>query len=102
MLKIQNNRSSQKCDIIREFLNSLFILPCKTRWNSEYDSVVDFNLKVKNLGADKINNLMAKLQLKKFTPEDFKFAIEFEHVSRPIATALDALQGDSVHLGKYF
>ena len=80
LLKIQNNRATQKCDIIREELNSLFKIPGQTRWNGRYDSVADFNTKVKNLGADKINKLMMRLQLKRFTQEDFKFAVEYEHV----------------------
>ena len=67
VLKMQNNRSSQNCDIIREFLDSLFKIPVNVRWNSKYDCICDFNKKVKKHGEDTINKMMVQLQLKKFT-----------------------------------
>ena len=63
LIKIQNNRSSQKCDIIRKECGCLFIVPVGTRWNSEYDSIKDFNKKVEKSG-DKLEKLMNKLILR--------------------------------------
>ncbi|XP_046737549.1 uncharacterized protein LOC124406240 [Diprion similis] len=63
--------------------------PCPTRWNSTYDCLLDL-LKVKQALSD----VCCALELPKFKETDLEFLEEYIKCVRPIAEALDRLQGD--------
>ncbi|CAG5090554.1 Protein of unknown function [Cotesia congregata] len=66
--------------------------PVATRWNSLYDSLMQiFGLQEKIL-----SNMEALNPDKTLDRDDFRFMEEFLHCHRPIAQALDILQGDKV------
>lgn len=75
-------------EIIFNTLKSGLKVPNKTRWNSVYDSVANFNKKE----SRDINKTMEQLELSKFTPNEFIFLNEYELVTKPIAEAIDNLQ----------
>lgn len=75
-------------ETIKEALGRALITPCKTRWNSVYDSI----LHVIKIGLPKMNAAMEKLEFDLFTKNDFVFMNEFIEVMAPIALGIDNLQ----------
>jgi hypothetical protein len=74
---------------IQEILGQQLRIPCPTRWNSLYDSLVTLNS-----NKEEINLVMSALQLPQFKETELQFIYEYCTVLRPIAQALDRLQGD--------
>ncbi|KAL7641163.1 UNVERIFIED_CONTAM: hypothetical protein RMT77_008301 [Armadillidium vulgare] len=76
-----------------ETINNIFQcqirLPCPTKWNSLYDSVLLLT-QHKNV----LNDLMTALQLPCFKDIEIEFLEEYILVFQPIAASLDRLQGD--------
>lgn len=83
------SRSTKAADIFYETCKCRLKIPCKTRWNSYYDSVKAL-LHVK----DKLEDVCEKLEKPKFTDSQISFMEEYIRVMEPIASALDFLQGD--------
>lgn len=79
-------------------LGCMPMIPVETRWNSEYDSVD----KIAKLGVDKINTYVDKLKeisknashVQPLTKEDGIMINIYVKVMKPVATALDKLQGE--------
>ena len=80
----------KSAEMIKSIINCQLTLPCITRWNSFYDSLV----KLYKIDRDKLNKLMYELDLPEFTKSDFEFIYEYIKVTKHIAIALDSLQGD--------
>lgn len=77
-------------ETIKQILGKSLVVPCKTRWNSLYDTVsriLEFDIKL-------LNKVMVELEESKFTTIDYEFLKEYVHVMRPIARALDNLQSN--------
>ena len=74
---------------IQEILGKQLRIPCPTRWNSLYDSLATLNS-----NKEKLNEAMSALQLPLFKETELQFIHEYCTVLRPIAQALDRLQGD--------
>ena len=84
------HQSSKAAEAVLDILGRTIPKPNSTRWNSEFDSYSTiYNMK------DKINNVMERLQLPKFSNQDFTFLGEWLEVMKPIAQALDKLQGEN-------
>jgi len=83
------SRSTKAADIFYEICKCHLKIPCKTRWNSYYDSIKAL-LNVKN----KLEDVCEKLEKPKFTDSQISFLEEYIKVMEPIASALDFLQGD--------
>lgn len=84
-----SHQSSKAAEAVFEILGRTIPKPNTTRWNSEYDSystILDLK--------DKINIVMQRLQLPKFSAQEFTFLSEWVEVMRPISQALDKLQGE--------
>lgn len=80
-------------ELIRIMLKSALVMPCKTRWNSLYDSVkrlIEFDVEL-------LNQVMNVLKLEEFTRVDIVFLREYVKVMEPIATGIDLLQSDSYY-----
>ena len=95
----KQRRSSTSADIIRETCGRLFVVPCATRWNSLYyalQRVQDIMAK----SADNLDGLMDKLGLPRFTQVEIAFIAEYVKVMKPVAQALNILQGQkNIYLG---
>jgi len=83
------SRSTKAADIFYEICKCRLKIPCKTRWNSYYDSIKAL-LNVK----DKLEDVCGKLEKPKFTDCQVSFMEEYIKVMEPITSALDFLQGD--------
>ncbi len=89
------DRSTKQSDKIREICNSLFTVPVVTRWNSVFNSVTDLKAK-----QDKLDDVMDALSERRFSVNEKVFMDEYLKCTRPIALALDKLQGQTeVSLG---
>ena len=84
-----SHQSSKAAEAVFEILGRTIPKPNTTRWNSEYDCYCTIHdLK------EKINIVMERLQLPKFSIQEFAFLSEWVEVMRPISQALDKLQGE--------
>ena len=81
----------KSAEVIKEVLGCSLRLPCVTRWNSLYDAIV---LLLKH--RDKLNETLQRLSLPIFRPNELDFLSEYVTVLKPIACALDRLQGEEV------
>ena len=79
----------KSAEVIKEVLGCSLRLPCVTRWNSLYDAIV---LLLKH--RDKLNETLQRLSLPIFRPNEINFLSEYVTVLKPIACALDRLQGE--------
>jgi hypothetical protein len=79
----------KSAEIVKRVIGKQLRYPCPTRWNSMYDSV----LQIQQLGK-KVNNLMQELKLPAFKENELEFMGEYLLVMKPIAVALDKLQGE--------
>ncbi|KYN15182.1 hypothetical protein ALC57_12591 [Trachymyrmex cornetzi] len=82
------SRSTKAADIFYDICKCLKI-PCKTRWNSFYDSFKAI-LNVKK----HLEDVCEKLEKPKFTDCQISFMKKYIKVMEPIASALDFIQGD--------
>lgn len=83
----------KSCELIKSILKSSLEMPCKTRWNSLYDSIkriLEFDLK-------SLNKAAAALSLDEFSEVDMEFFREYVMVMEPIATSIDQLQADTYY-----
>lgn len=91
-------RSSQAKTYSQEILGTSLLIPCPTRWNSKYDAIS----KVLDLGPTKIDkyikslkqNMKSAAHLADLEKEDWLMINVYVKVLKPIATALDRLQGE--------
>ena len=84
-----SHQSSKAAETVFEILSRTNPKPNTTRWNSEYDCYsVILDLK------EKINIVMERLQLPKFSLQDFSFLAEWVEAMRFISQALDKFQGE--------
>ncbi|RXN04056.1 tol2 transposase [Labeo rohita] len=75
---------------LSEVLNCRLITPCPTRWNSLYDSVNQLNSQ-----RGKLGDIMLKLNLPSFRDAELDYLEEYTKILKPIAVAIDRLQGQS-------
>jgi hypothetical protein len=77
----------------------MFVIPNCTRWNSQFDAFQ----RMQHLLAesdDNLHSLFRDLDLPKLQPSEVSFISEFVEVMKPVARALDTLQGETnTHLG---
>lgn len=94
----RSSLASQKC---KEVLGCKLLVPCITRWNSKYDSISKcMRPEIK----PKLNMLIQKLKLElssgkkllTLTANDFNVLDDYLKIFRPVASALDGLQGDKL------
>ena len=88
------SRSVQSSDEVKEILGKYLKLPNETRWNAEFDALEDLQRH-----APKLNEVMDKLSLPRFSPEHFEFLKEYIQVTKPVAITIDILQGNNASLG---
>jgi hypothetical protein len=96
----KQNRSAKVADVIREKLGALFVTPNDTRWNSRYDAMVRVNRFLNDpMLSEPFDQVLEECGVKKLTLTQKKYISEYVSVMRPVAGALDILQGDDVYYG---
>ena len=70
-----------------------YTLPGETRWNGFFDGMTDFLDKLKK-SPDRLASVAKELEFRSFTENEIQFVEEFLKVMKPVALALDNLQGD--------
>ncbi|CAG5096883.1 Protein of unknown function [Cotesia congregata] len=87
-------RSPKTSESLKSYLGVSLKRPVVTRWNSTYDCINQL-LSVQNklLDNSKINLMNG------FKSKDFKFLAEYVRCSKPLACAIDRLQGDKCYYG---
>ncbi|XP_064461399.1 uncharacterized protein LOC135371249 [Ornithodoros turicata] len=89
----RQGQSTAAADIIKRHCGIYLVRPVATRWNSLYDSL-ECILRLKGQGVD-LNTLLCTLGLPLFQcPQDVTFIEEYCPVMKPVARALDLLQGE--------
>lgn len=99
-LWVLTSRSSTAKAICIETIGCTLLMPVVTRWNSTFDAM---NKSVRPDIKPKINVLIQKLKLElrsarnliQMTSADWSVIEEYLKVARPIASALDKLQGEN-------
>ncbi|RVE43346.1 hypothetical protein evm_011986 [Chilo suppressalis] len=91
----KQNRSSVAADLIHHKLGKYLKTPNDTRWNSTYDSL----LCIANIFTDRdasinFGIICDELKISRFNKNDTDFLLEYLDIMKPIAIALDLLQGE--------
>ncbi|KAL3983521.1 oligodendrocyte myelin glycoprotein [Sarotherodon galilaeus] len=77
-----------------------FLQPNQTRWSSLFLTVERLVRIHKEQGEKAIRNVCTALKIKMFNPAEMGFLVEYTAVMKPVAMALNILQGESsVHMG---
>ena len=79
----------KSAEVIKDILGCSLRIPCVTRWNSLYDAI-----SVLVSHKEKLNNALQKLSLPVFRQTELEFLTEFAQAVKPVACALDRLQGE--------
>lgn len=87
-------RSPKKRELIKEELGVAISKPVVTRWNSSYDCLTQLVKLQNKLVGTSFNNEIKPLQL-----ADFNYLREFLNCTKPLANAIDTLQGDKCYYG---
>ncbi|KAJ3605155.1 hypothetical protein NHX12_027205 [Muraenolepis orangiensis] len=84
------SKKAKAAELLLEVTKEQLKTPCPTRWNSLYDSLNQLS----HL-RDKLPEMMATLQLFAFNKAELDYLGEYCQILRPIAMAIDRLQGQS-------
>lgn len=91
----KQNRSTLVSDAIKKHLDGLFVIPNATRWNSQYDAFCRvFELQQSRKAG--MTTVFTELSLRPMDGNELVFLEEFVGVMRPLANALDLLQGEKM------
>ena len=95
----KQNMSNNVALIIQRECGVYFKTPVVTRWNSMYDSLKRFQILLRKSG-DNFHRLFDAVGLPYLTGDEIKFIDEYILVTRPLAAAIDYLQGEeNMYLG---
>ncbi len=84
-----SSRSIKNCEAIEKIVHRRLVKPCPTRWNSLYDSMVVLNEIRSSLKA-----VCQAVGVAVFKDAELEFIAEYVTALKPIAVALDRLQGN--------
>lgn len=82
--------STVVADAVESIANLKFIDPCPTQWGSEYH----FVQKIMSLTDAQLTQLIDFLDVPHFVPDEIAYLKEYADVFKPVAFALDLLQGE--------
>lgn len=83
-------KSSTVCEKMVNVLGSCIQRPVATRWNSVFDCIN----KILKIYSVKLSELLTELEIPELTSTDYHFLHEYVKVFKPIAIAIDQLQGE--------
>ena len=97
------NKHHLSSEIIMDTLKGSLIYPTVTRWNALYDAVVRL-ISFEKKDLNKVMKLLKNLKYKRhidefeeFTVADINYLKIFINIMKPVAIALDSLQGEKTH-----
>lgn len=91
-------RSVQNAEVVQKYAERSLVVPIQTRWNSLYNSLCC----LKDIPALQLELILDELELPRFTIIERKFIGEYCQILKPLAEALDLLQGEKdATLGKF-
>jgi len=95
LVAIWNKQSTSvlASDKIRAALGKLFVVPNDTRWNSTFDALTSVN-ELLNLKKMELTSLFIAFDLRPMNDTEQKFLQEFLNTMKPLAYAIDILQGE--------
>lgn len=96
----KQGRSTLASDKIKDCLGGLFVTPNETRWNATYDSMCRV-LHYLNQDQCKMRLLFSHFDIRPITDSEEVFLKEYITVMKPLAMALDILQGEKVVTAGY-
>lgn len=82
--------SKMVAEMVETIANIKFTDPCLTQWGSEYN----FVQKITSLTDEQLTQLIDILDTPNFLPEEAAYLREYADVFKPVAFALDILQGE--------
>ncbi|KAI4827570.1 hypothetical protein KUCAC02_030958 [Chaenocephalus aceratus] len=85
------HRSPLAAEAVEEIWKMKLIIPCVTRWNSEYNAVQ----KIVSLTDAQLAEVCERLAVPKLLANELAFLNEYAEVLKPLACALDLLQGET-------
>lgn len=89
----KQSSSSNNSDIIKRHLGRLFTLKNDTRWNTWY-LAISCVLRLIKKKRREFTKMMEELKLPQFDNEDESYMEQYVAITRPMAEALDILQGE--------
>uniref|UniRef100_A0A3Q3AB51 Uncharacterized LOC108248749 n=1 Tax=Kryptolebias marmoratus TaxID=37003 RepID=A0A3Q3AB51_KRYMA len=96
----KTSRSSKGFETVERECKLQFLRPNPTRWNSVFLAVERVVRIHKEQGESAFRNVCTTLQIKMLNPAEMGFLAEYVAVMKPVAMALNILQGESsVHMG---
>ena len=84
------NRSVKHAVIVNDIVGVTFLNPTCTRWSSEFSAVS----RIVSVGLEKVRECQQKIGLPTMTEGDMKYLTGFVRVMKPIAVAMEFLQGE--------
>ncbi|XP_025757020.1 uncharacterized protein LOC109203673 isoform X1 [Oreochromis niloticus] len=96
----KTSRSIMAYETVERECKLQFLRPNQTRWSSLFLAVERLVRIHKEQGEKAICNVCTALKIKMFNPAEMGFLVEYTAVMKPVAMALNILQGESsVHMG---
>lgn len=86
----KTSRSTVASDQVEDVLKRKLIIPTATRWNSTHDALS----LITEIPVRDLNTIFSRLGLKGIAEREYQFLKEYCAVTRPLAAALDILQGE--------
>ena len=83
-------RSVKSADIVEDIVGITFMNPTCTRWSSEFTAVS----RIVSVGLEKVRECQQKIGIALLTEADMAFLKGFVQVMKPIAVAMEFLQGE--------
>ncbi|XP_056150626.1 uncharacterized protein LOC130125170 [Lampris incognitus] len=85
------HRSPLAAEAVEDIGKMKLIVPCVTRWNSEYDAVE----KILSLNEAQLGEVCDRLNIARMLPHEIVFLKKYAEVFKPLAFALELLQGEN-------
>ena len=84
------HRSTLAAEAVKEIADMMVLVPCVTRWSSEYKAVA----KLTALTEDQLSQISEELSVPSLLSHEMTFLREYVDVLEPLAKAIDILQGE--------
>jgi len=84
------NKSVKHADVVEDVVGITFLNPTCTRWSSEFAAVS----RIVTVGSEKVRECQQKIGLAPMTEANMSFLTGFVQVMKPIAVAMEFLQGE--------
>ncbi|XP_052463040.1 uncharacterized protein LOC128020264 [Carassius gibelio] len=96
----KTSRSTMAHETVERECKLQFLRPNQTRWSSLFLAVERIVRIHREQGEQAIRNVCTALKIKMFNPAEMGFLVEYAAVMKPVAMALNILQGESsAHMG---